>query len=183
MEGAKTAGPKGDFAVGVTIKLTTLFDEVVEGKIFTFDNSSQTLVLEQTVPGKKPTFRLIKRSFIKDFQFIAHATGPASDLPKVDIDKVRERERAALKQAREAASRIGVGVSAEAQAIFDALSKTYNCRWKNDVILVSDFVTLKAPYNVEDCIADMSDRVAAGECERVRKVLVKERERMAATKA
>ena len=57
----------------------------------------------------------------------------------------------------EAGRRVGEGVSNEAQDLFDALSKTYPCRWAPAAgggacsIVVMDEVEIKAPYTSNDC--------------------------------
>jgi hypothetical protein len=47
-----------------------------------------------------------------------------TQLPAVNISKIRLKEEAVLRSLREEAARIGVGVSEEAQDIFNALAKT-----------------------------------------------------------
>jgi predicted HicB family RNase H-like nuclease len=103
----------------------------------------------QSIPfnGQQPqknAFRIIKISHIKELisvetkkandeketteislDDIETAYAHASSAPqKIYIDQLNQREREAVKLAGQQAARIGVGVSKEAQAIFDALSKT-----------------------------------------------------------
>lgn len=93
---------------------------------------------------QKNAFRIIKISHIKELisvetkkanderetteislDDIETAYAHASSAPqKIYIDQLNQREREAVKLAGQQAARIGVGVSKEAQAIFDALSKT-----------------------------------------------------------
>ncbi len=50
---------------------------------------------------------------------------PLPTLPPINIALVRARGQQALRQAHADATRIGVGVSSEAQEIFNSLCKTY----------------------------------------------------------
>lgn len=84
------------------------------------------------------TFRIIKISHIKELisaqpkkqddaktDSIETAFSQANSAPrKVYIDQIKQREAEAIKLASQQAARTGVGVTKEAQAIFDALSKT-----------------------------------------------------------
>nr|CAG8434830.1 12802_t:CDS:2 [Entrophospora candida] len=82
----------------------------------------------------------------------------------------------AYKETRLALARIGVGVTQEAQDIFDALSKTLPCRWADEKIVVLDEVIINPPYDLENCKASSS---ASGSLARVRKVLEGEKRRLA----
>ncbi|GAB2297324.1 hypothetical protein Dimus_031434 [Dionaea muscipula] len=77
------------------------------------------------------------------------------------------------RQAELDAERIGVGVTAEAQNIFDALSKTLPVRWDKTVIVVMNEVRVSSPYLPES----VSGGTAAAN-ERVKKVLEFERKRL-----
>eukprot|EP00762_Andalucia_godoyi_P002712 ANDGO_03275.mRNA.1 Protein LSM12 len=60
--------------------------------------------------------------------------------------------------------RLGNGVSAEAQLIFDFVSKTLECKWDGDSILVMDEVRVRPPYTPESATAadngPLADRVS-----------------------
>ncbi|KAK4373205.1 hypothetical protein RND71_008589 [Anisodus tanguticus] len=77
------------------------------------------------------------------------------------------------KQAEIDAERFGIGVTAEAQNIFDALSKTLPVRWDKTVIVVMNEVRVSSPYLPESVVGGTP---AANE--RVRKVLELERKRL-----
>jgi hypothetical protein len=71
-------------------------------------------------------------------------------------------------------AKVGVGVTKEAQSIFDALSKTMPCTWQGSSISVMDSALIGPPYTTEDMTL-IGDK---GAFERVKKVLQAERTRM-----
>ena len=87
----------------------------------------------------------------------------SSSLGEIDMDFVKKREEDNVRLACERARRIGRGVSAKAQELFDALSKTMPCRWagatgehvaedaKHSSIVVMDQVIVREPYTSGDC--------------------------------
>ncbi|KAF9568845.1 hypothetical protein EC968_002866 [Mortierella alpina] len=94
----------------------------------------------------------------------------------VHLDRIKQREQQAVREAQAAAARIGVGVSTVGQEIFDALSKTLPCRWAKESIVVMDEVIIAPPYEPENCKANASSSYTLA---RVKKVLEGERSRMA----
>ena len=76
-----------------------------------------------SVESKKPNDR--KKSTEPTKDSIEAVYTQASSAPrKVYIEQINQREAEAIKLASQQAARIGVGVTKDAQAIFDALSKT-----------------------------------------------------------
>eukprot|EP00878_Enallax_costatus_P040248 GHUV01046320.1.p2 GENE.GHUV01046320.1~~GHUV01046320.1.p2 ORF type:complete len:109 (-),score=14.30 GHUV01046320.1:42-368(-) len=74
----------------------------------------------------------------------------------------------AVQQAEADMAKVGVGVTKEAQQLFDVLCRTMPCTWHGRSICVMEAVEIEPPYLVE------SIRSIAGEnnvFERVRKVL------------
>lgn len=72
-------------------------------------------------------------------------------------------------------AKVGVGVTKEAQSIYDSLSKTMPCVWSGRDIVVMDAVTVSPPYNVDSVTTSGAH---TGALERVKKVLQAERVRL-----
>jgi hypothetical protein len=56
--------------------------------------------------------------------YVGRSENPELELPALNQNKIKAREENAIKLLKEEASRIGIGVTREAQEIFNALSKT-----------------------------------------------------------
>ncbi|KAL6562609.1 hypothetical protein OROGR_003616 [Orobanche gracilis] len=123
--------------------------------------------------GPKRNIRLLKANYIKEFTFLGQVEDPL-DVSKcfLDLSTLQSREESAIRQAEADAERIGVGVTAEAQRIFDALSKTLPVRWEKTTIVVMNEVHVGSPYLPES----VSGGTPAAN-ERVRKVILNLRRR------
>ncbi|KAK0562174.1 hypothetical protein OC844_002844 [Tilletia horrida] len=111
--------------------------------------------------SRRTGFRLIKIREVKKVEVIPSsapngsagadavgaATGPdgLTALHALNVAAVDARANTAIRDAHLRASRRGVGVSAQAQGIFDALSKTLPCRWHGTHIIVLDEVVISGP--------------------------------------
>ncbi|KAF7809259.1 protein LSM12-like protein [Senna tora] len=166
-----------ELAVGCLLSIKTTLGDEFEAHVITFDRPSNILVLQEPSskpPGPRRNIRLLKANYIKEFTFLGQAEDPLD--PNncfIDLTALQAREEVALRQAETEAERIGVGVTSEAQSIFDALSKTLPVRWDKTVIVVMNEVRVGSPYLPESVIGGTP---AANE--RVRKVLEFERKRL-----
>lgn len=162
-----------EFVVGCRLAIRTTLGEHFEGQVLTFDKPSNLLILQEIgQTGPRRNLRFLKANFIKELTFLGHGEDP---LNLRDVDSLKSQEEVALRQAEAGVERTGVGVSREAQDIFDALSKTLPVCWDNTVIVVMNEVRVSSPY--------FPDNVAGGPPaanERVKKVLELERQRLQA---
>lgn len=177
MEAANISNSSEEFAVGCLLSIKTTLGDEFEGQVITFDRPSNILVLQEGLKsgsGPRRNIRLLKANYIKEFSFLGQAEDPL-DLKKcyLDLNTLQSKEENAIRQAEIDAERIGVGVTPEAQNIFDALSKTLPVRWDKTVIVVMNEVRVNSPYLPESVTGGTP---AANE--RVRKVLVLERKRL-----
>ncbi|KAK9447261.1 anticodon-binding domain-containing protein [Limtongia smithiae] len=136
------------------------------------------------------SFRIIKTSFIKDIAVLERPVasddaepGPASGnafakaqpaIGPVNLGGVAHKLEVASRAAGQVAASKGVGVSKEAQELFDAVSKTLPSRWAGKAIVVLDEVTIEPPYTPESCRARPDSQALA----HVRKVVDRERKRL-----
>ncbi|KAF9673871.1 hypothetical protein SADUNF_Sadunf10G0068800 [Salix dunnii] len=166
-----------DFTVGCLLSIKTTLGEVFDGQVITYDRFLNYFISqERSKPGPRRNIRFLKANYIKEFSFLGRAEDPL-DIKKcyIDLHRLQAREELALRQAEADAERIGVGVTAEAQSIFDALSKTLPVRWDKTSIVVMNEVHVSSPY-LPECVSGGTP--AAND--RVKKVLELERKRLQA---
>nr|AFK47369.1 unknown [Lotus japonicus] len=164
-----------ELAIGCILSIRTTLGDEFEGQVVTFDRPSNILILQQgSKHGPHRNFRSLKANYIKDFTFLGQAEDPLDPTNCfLDLTALQAREVVAIRQAEADAERIGVGVTSEAQSIFDALSKTLPVRWDKTVIVVMNEVRVGSPYNSDSVIGGTP---AAND--RVKRVLEFERKRL-----
>ncbi|XP_039684549.1 uncharacterized protein [Medicago truncatula] len=179
MEGGSSTTPTNNnseaFVVGCLLSIRTTFGEEFEAQVVTFDHSSNILgLMEGSKDAPLRKIRLLNTDYIQDFTFLGQHEDPLD--PRnfyVDLNDLQAREELAIRQAEADAERIGVGVTSEAQNIFDALSKTLPVRWDKTVIVVMNEVRISSPYH-PDCV----NGGAPAANDRVKKVLEMLRKRL-----
>jgi len=147
--------------------------------------------MSSSIAGSLPkkSFRIIRTIYIKELQVFSISdntstnssdTGDTNntntnqpeytDLPPVNVTRIRAKEETTISNQRQ---RLGVGVTQEAQDIFNALAKTLPVRWDNKEIVVLDDVRIVSPYNINNCNGG-----SVASRERVQKVLEGEKRRL-----
>ena len=165
------------FDVGDVVVFRSTLGEEVSGSVFAFDKPSNVLVLKELgAHSGVSNLRLLKANCVGEVLSVQKPTQPVDlRLPPIDMERSRKREEKALHQAEREASLVGVGVTKEAQAIFDALVKTMPCMWRNRTIVVLDCVQIEEPYTPDSCRSSEDQRSTR---ERVKMVLRNERDRL-----
>ncbi|XP_013717286.2 protein LSM12 homolog B-like [Brassica napus] len=170
-------GGSGDeYEVGKTyeVKLTT--GNEFKGIVLAYDSDPHVVIFrEGAIPGKcksMMTTRTVNASFISKANLIGKCKDPMDSNKKkwfVDLSGLLEKEAIAIRRIES----IGVGVTAEAQKIFDALSKTLHVKWENKDMVIMEDVRICSPYH--------SDSVTGGTRaanDRIKKVLNNVREKL-----
>lgn len=167
--------PVAEFVAGSRLSIKTTLGDHLEGQVLTYDKPSNLLVLQDIGQiGPRRNLRFLKASYIKESTVLGHSEDHLNlkDF-LLDVESLKAREEIAVRQAELDAERIGIGVTGEAQDIFDALSKTLPVQWDNTIIVVMNEVRVSSPYYPEN--------VAGGPPpanERVKKVLELVRKRL-----
>ncbi|XP_024530295.1 uncharacterized protein LOC9659747 [Selaginella moellendorffii] len=166
-----------EIAEGNLLRIRTSLGDDLQGHVLAFDKALNMVVIQESGDvGVRGNLRFLKATFIKEMTVIKQLEDSFDSRPRfIDIASLKAREDAALKQAMAEAERIGVGVTQEAQDIFDALSKTLPVRWDKATILVMGDVRVNEPYLPENVTGG-----ATAANDRVKKVLELERMRLQA---
>jgi len=144
---------------GAVIWCKTQFNQEFQGEVMAYDEDSGSVILKtlSTKPQQKVLYdvsvvnlKLIDES---NFRLISVAKGELPSLPDIDRTKIAKR----LKQAKE---RVGIGVSIEAQQLFDFIHKRISeCYWSGQNIQVLDDVKISPPYQKQNCCGINSQTV------------------------
>ncbi|EOA35749.1 hypothetical protein CARUB_v10020982mg [Capsella rubella] len=171
------------FALGnvYTVKLTT--GDVFNGIVLGYDSNPNIVMFDilfsksisDLQEGTKPkpldskTLRMVNANFITELTSLGRVKDPLAKRPSTSLDELEQKEVNVIRDIE----KIGFGVTAEAQKIFDAISKTLPTRWVNKDILVMGEVFIRSPY-YPDCV-DGGTRAAN---DRVKTVLKQERKKL-----
>ncbi|XP_010512102.1 PREDICTED: protein LSM12 homolog B-like isoform X2 [Camelina sativa] len=140
-------GREGEkFALGkvYAVKLTT--GDEFNGIVLAYDSVPNFAIFEE---GTKPkpldskTLRMVNANYITELKNLGRVKDPLAKKPLANLDELIKKEVNGIRDVE----RIGVGVTAEAQMIFDAITKTLPARWDNKNILVMREVLVRSPYD------------------------------------
>jgi hypothetical protein len=175
------------------------------GEVLAYDAVDGAVLLQR--PGSSPFhthLSVVKLAALGEVLESRQPAGPPPPPPAVDEARTQDRLERAMRAAEVDAAKLGVGVTREAQLVFDAMSKTLPCRWDGQRILVLEEVrggrppralvanlfsrplcrpplqiAIASPYGPDDCTSvHAEDDVAA--MDRVKKVVRAAAARLAA---
>ncbi|KAG7659067.1 Anticodon-binding domain [Arabidopsis suecica] len=167
-----SGGEDKKFEVGkvYAVKLTT--GDQFNGIVLAYDSEPNFAVFEE---GTKPkpldskSLRMVNVNYITEMKNLGRVKERLAKSTLVNLDGLIEKENHAISNVE----KIGFGVTAEGQMIFDAISKTLPIRWVNKEMLVMGDVFIRSPYH-SDCVYGGPRMVN----ERVKHVLGQERKKL-----
>eukprot|EP00729_Bicosta_minor_P013002 gene13003-7587_t len=151
-DGLGGGGGPNAFLIGATVKIVTAPGETIQGEVYTFDEGTGAVML------RLPNTSRITDPSVFDYRYVATPKDEGIPMPRpsyVNVRELRKREQKAVEEADLALSRIGVDVDERAQAIFDALSKTYDAVWDGKRMVIRELeVVINPPYTEDSIVSD-----------------------------
>lgn len=157
------------------VRVQTVMDDTYTGTMYAYCPITNSITL---LEGSND-FRVLKSAFVSQLQVLekdssagkGHENGRFSRaeplIASVNMSSLARKEGKKSVNGLAPPAK-GVGVTKEAQGIFDALSRTLPCRWAAKSIIVLDVVRVDEPYTVDACRAPENSTSAL---HRVRKVV------------
>ncbi|KAG7589620.1 Anticodon-binding domain [Arabidopsis suecica] len=143
-------GEDEKFAVGNIYAVKLITGDEFNGIVLAYDSGPNFAIFEE---GMKPkpldskTLRMVNAKYITEMKNLGNVKDPLAKRTLINLDGLIDKENQAIRNVE----KIGFGVTAEAQRIFDAISKTLPIRWDKKDMLVMGEVIVRSPYH-SDCV-------------------------------
>ncbi|SBT00012.1 lsm12, putative [Plasmodium malariae] len=109
---------------GHTIIIKTCDGHTFEGELYCYDPCSDFIIIKEDNKNGTANFYIIRTNIIVDIESKRRLKNSYTTLPTIDKSVVEKIERKALDNFEKNKSRIGIGVTQEAQELFDFIWKT-----------------------------------------------------------
>ncbi|SMN18394.1 similar to Saccharomyces cerevisiae YHR121W LSM12 Protein of unknown function that may function in RNA processing [Maudiozyma saulgeensis] len=148
------------YILGFRVKVTNLIDGVTEGKIYSFNSSNGTIILQTAKKGNFVcSFKMIKCSFIKRLDVIDEQS-KNNTLRKqplkpsyVNIDKIQNLLRDIIEGQNKSTIKSESQTPEEGKTVFDILAKTIpDVEWQGRDIVVLKHIKVMYPYKIENVV-------------------------------
>ncbi|SBS95079.1 lsm12, putative [Plasmodium ovale] len=141
---------------GHIIVTKTCDGHTFEGELYCYDVCSNFIILKEDNKNGTANFYILRTNIIVDIETKRKIKNSYDPLPVIDKSVVEKIERKAIANFEKNRSRIGIGVTQEAQELFDFIWKTHpDCTWNNqDILVLNGEVMIKPPYGPDNCIAN-----------------------------
>lgn len=133
--------------VGLELSVTTAKSQEFIGRMYAFDLGLNLLILVAEHDSKRD-YHFINADSIENI-VITDKTPRVLDqtLPTLDVNKMLQRADYEIRHETDQMAKMNLSASLEAQQIFRELSKTYQCDWDGESIVLSAVgATLRPPY-------------------------------------
>ncbi|SOV74659.1 lsm12, putative [Plasmodium sp. gorilla clade G3] len=149
----KSFDPSLHFGNFLVIK--TYDGNIYKGELFCYDIVSDLIVIKGDNKNGTSNIYLLRISIILDVEIKPKVKNTNDNISIINKNIVQKIEKKAFMDFEKAKLRIGIGITEEAQDLFDFIWKTHpDCTWNNkDILVLNGEVRIKPPYGPNDCIA------------------------------
>lgn len=128
-------------------KVTCTNGDIHEGTFFCFDPVTKAVVLS----GPDGSYNMIRGDVITLIEGDTGDFKPPSSkdigMTVIPIEKVAQKEHAALVKAEEEVGALNFNVDPQVQALFDRLRKIFPCAWSGEKMIVMEHIAIAPPYD------------------------------------
>jgi small nuclear ribonucleoprotein (snRNP)-like protein len=133
--------------IGLELKVATVQRQELTGRLYAFDPGLNVMVIVQEHDNRRD-YHFINADTVSQILVTDHTPVVLdSTLPSLDVKKMLERVESNISRETALMAKMNLDASSEAQFIFKELSKTYDCDWSGDAIVIRALgASLKPPY-------------------------------------
>ena len=149
--------------LGREIWVKTTNGDEYRGELFCYDiTDSNSIILREKTNEGKANYVWLKTAVVREVKAIRPDAEPHTPdnelgvLPPINTHHLDEAERKGEEYFSSIKHTFGVGVSQEAQDMFDELSRTAPCKWSQQDIRCYE-VTITPPYQPEHCSGGVNE--------------------------
>ncbi|CAG9478055.1 unnamed protein product [Plasmodium vivax] len=126
-----------------------------EGELYCYETNLKFIIIKEEGKNGTANFYIIKTDIIVDIEIVRRIKILFDPLPQIERSLIEKIEKKALTDFESVKARIGIGVTQEAQELFDFIWKTHpDCAWSNkDILVLNREVRIKPPYGPDNCVA------------------------------
>lgn len=162
---------RGALNVGSLVS-ATIQGDVVDSLVWARDDNLDVVVLAEPNASAR-NFSFVPIPSLQSIAVRKPTSTVSIELPESTEAQLTSREKSNVEARRLASLQLGKYVTPQAQAIYDELSRTMACQWREKTIVVHDDVVITAPYRTENCTGLKSKKT-----QHVIKVLIKARKKL-----
>ncbi|CAB1103939.1 unnamed protein product [Ectocarpus sp. CCAP 1310/34] len=143
-----------ELVVGQRVKVRPKAGPAQEGVVYTHDALTNTITIKQDIPNTKTHSAILvyNRAHVQiDVVPGAPVVDDCMALPNISGRELDRKENKALQEATKAWAQINPGATNEGQAIFDLFTKTLDCSWSDQSIVILESVRIDPPYTADNC--------------------------------
>jgi hypothetical protein len=133
--------------LGLELKVVTVQHQELTGRLYAYDSGLNVMVIVQEHDNIRD-YHFINADTISEIKVTDHSPIVLdSTLPSLDVKRMLQRVESNISRETTLMAKMNLDASSEAQFIFKELSKTYDCDWAGDAIVIRALgASLKPPY-------------------------------------